>query len=356
MTGRKQSLLFRIGAASVSLLVFVIIVEATVRLIGVDDYFQNRFFVLNRALDYPEVFKKDRRLFWRFRPDRTVASRFFEGRGYRINSLGLRGDEIGSKRKKRILAIGNSCTFGWAVTDEQTYTRQLELMLEGEYEVINAGIPGYSSLQGLRFFRQDLLALQPDIVTIMFAWNDHWAASGRIPDKDRQFPPQLLLDFQNQLTRLHSYRLLKKLLLSRLEVHPDSTWDRENLVYRVSLQDFAANLAEICRLCKERGITPVLMTSPAPSLERYGRGQPFAPAVRFHEKYNLETRKVATKLDVVLADAAEAINQHDGMYDDLRHDFIHFNAAGHRVIAELLANKVRLLEERVESSPERKSN
>ena len=58
-------------------------------------------------------------------------------------------------------------------------------MLGGKYEVINAGIPGYTSLQGERFLKSDLLKLEPDIVPIMFAWNDHWAAASGIADKDQ---------------------------------------------------------------------------------------------------------------------------------------------------------------------------
>ena len=332
-------------AALITLVIFVGVVEVAVRIIGIDNYFQNRFFILNRALDYPEVFKKDQQLFWRLRPDRTVTSRFFEGRSYRINSMGLRGDDIARpKTKKRILLLGNSCTFGWGVTDDQTYGRQLEMFLQNEYEVVNAGVPGYSSLQGKRFLELELLDLQPDIVTIMFAWNDHWAASNQIPDKDQQFPPAIVLTIQNQLSRLHSYRLLKKALLTQVEQSPDSLWDRDSIVYRVSYQDFADNLAEICRTCTDHGITPILLTSPAPSLDRHGQMRPFAPAVRFHHTYNHQTRDVAAMLNVALVDAAIELDRHGDVYDDLRHDFIHFNARGHRIIAELLTRKIRELE------------
>jgi lysophospholipase L1-like esterase len=332
-------------AALITLVIFVGVVEVSVRIIGIDTYFQNRFFVLNRALDYPEVFKKDQRLFWRLRPDRTVTSSFFEGKSYRINSMGLRGDEIARpKTKKRILLLGNSCTFGWGVTDEQTYGRQLEMFLQNEYEVVNAGIPGYSSLQGKRFLELELLDLQPDIVTIMFAWNDHWAASNQIPDKDQQFPPAIVLTIQNQLSRLHSYRLLKKALLTQVEQSPDSLWDRDSIVYRVSYQDFADNLTDICRTCTDHGITPILLTSPTPSLDRYGQKRGWAPAVRFHHTYNHQTRDVAEMLSAPLVDAAVELDQHGDVYDDLRHDFIHFNARGHRIIGDLLARKIRELE------------
>ncbi|MBN1210987.1 MAG: hypothetical protein JXA92_00275, partial [candidate division Zixibacteria bacterium] len=114
-------------AAPVAIVFFIIIVEVVVRFAAVDDYFQNRFFIVNRALDYPDIFQRDRDLFWRFRPDRTVTSKFFEGNTYHINSLGLRGDEITTeKNAKKIITLGNSCTFGWGVSLAQTYAEQLE--------------------------------------------------------------------------------------------------------------------------------------------------------------------------------------------------------------------------------------
>jgi lysophospholipase L1-like esterase len=340
-----QSTWFRLVAGLTTLILFVGVLEIAVRLIGIDVYFQNRFFVLNRALDYPDVFMKDPYLFWRLRPSRTVTSRFFEGQSYRINSMGLRDDEISRvKTKTRILVLGNSCTFGWGVTEEETYARRLGTLLEGEYDVINAGVPGYSTEQGKRFFQQELLELKPDIVTMMYAWNDHWAASNGIADKDQEFPPALVLAIQNQLARLHSYRLLKKALLSQLEPHPDSLWSPDSVVYRVSYQDFADNLAEICHLCRANDITPILLTSPAPSLSRYGQKRGWAPAVRFHHIYNWQIRETAEKLGVPLVDAAVELDHHDGMYDDVRHDFIHFNAAGHAIIAEMLAAEVEAIE------------
>jgi lysophospholipase L1-like esterase len=217
-------------------------------------------------------------------------------------------------------------------------------MLQGEYEVINAGVPGYSSEQGKRFFANDLLQLQPDIVCMMFAWNDHWAAPNYIADKDQQFPPTIVLELQNLLARLHSYRLLKKAVLSQIESHPDSLWDRDSVVYRVSYQDFADNLTELCAVCESHGARPILMTSPAPSLSRYGQKRGWAPAVRYHQIYSNKTRELARTLGVQLVDAAVELDHYDGMYDDVRHDFIHFNAAGHRVIAEMLAAKIREFE------------
>ncbi len=95
-----------------------------------------------------------------------------------INSLGLRGREISIEKPPgvtRIICLGDSCTFGGG----QPYPQMLQSMLDrqfgtGKFEVLNAGVIGYTSLHGLEWFQSELERLQPDIVTIYFGWNDMW--------------------------------------------------------------------------------------------------------------------------------------------------------------------------------------
>ncbi len=335
-------MLFRIAVPLLSVVVFVAIVEVVVRISGVDTTFRNRLFVLNRALDYPDVFQKDHDLFWRFRPNRTVRSKFFEGKTYRINSLGLRGEEIPPvKSKKRILALGNSCTFGWGVAWEETYIKQLEHLLGGDWRVINGGIPGYTSYQGKLFFERELVKLEPDIVLIMFAWNDHWAAAHQVADKDQQFPSPFIIDVQNVLSRLHSYRLAKKVYLSLMEGPPDSLFRHGAPVYRVGLDDYTQNLKEICAVARSHGIRPILLTSPIPSLRLYYPSYMKSPLHKYHQKYNEAVRRLAREEGIDLVDLAEEFDKYPDLWDDAQYDPIHFNAKGHRLAAECIAQYLK---------------
>jgi len=338
----KHSLSFRLTVSVLSLVIFLIVIELGVRVAGVDTFFQNRFFVLNRALDYPDVFQKDHDLFWRFRPDRVVVSKFFEGNTYQINSLGLRGEEVGRFRTgMRLSTLGNSCTFGWGVSYRNTFAERLEALSDNGCEVINGGVPGYSSFQGKCFFEKELIRLQPDIVLILFAWNDHWAAANQIADKDQQFPPRAIITTQDFLSRFHSYRLLKKLFLAGIEQNPDSLFDRLAPVYRVGLEDFKSNLREICRLARLRQITPILLTSPIPSLASYYPLGSKSPMHDFHDKYNQVIRELAASDGIDLVDLALEFDRYDDLFDDAAHDPIHFNAKGHQVLAKLLAAYIR---------------
>lgn len=338
VTTQKSTFLFNLTLAVVAMLAFVIVVEGMVRLIGAETTFQNRFFVLNRALDYPDVFKKDHDLIWRFWPDRSITSEFFEDKTYQINSSGLRGPQIDiTNSRPRILTLGNSCTFGWGVSDSESYVRQLEMNLHSEYEVINGGIPGYSSLQGRRFYENELANLKPRIVLIMFGWNDQWAAAGGITDQDQKMPPSWVLDIQNQLNRLQSYRLLKKTWLTIIEPDVDSLWDRSNPVRRVSFLDYSDNLSALCDNIVASGAMPILLTQPQPDLKIYSGGQKWASAISYHRGYNRVVRELAGVRQIAMIDLETEFDRQTGLYDNVTTDFIHFNAIGHELIARQLA-------------------
>jgi len=333
-----------------SIPVFVLLTELLFLVIPVDTYFQNRFFLVNRALDYPEVFKKDSQVFWRLRPSQKITSRFFEGKEYRINSYGLRGDEIPGKSDRiRITALGNSCTFGWGVREDQTYIRQLGDMLERDpayppTETINGGVPGYSTFQERRFFVTDILPLEPDIVLLMFAWNDQWAAAGNISDEDQKPPPEIIIDIQNIFSRLKVYRLTKKLLLSILEEPLEDKLVRESPVYRVDIPDFYNNLEFIVRQCRQNNITPILLTSPIPSLEKYYPPGKKSMMHNYHQYYNRQIRSLARNSKTALVDLAAEFDKYDNLFDDASHDPIHFNEKGHKVAAELLYDHLKNLQ------------
>lgn len=96
-----------------------------------------------------------------------------------FNSLGLRDDERSPQPAPgvlRILALGDSVTFGMGVAQEKTYPRQLESLLGRELgspvEVLNMGMPGYNTAHQLAQLRELGLALQPKVVVLGFLYND----------------------------------------------------------------------------------------------------------------------------------------------------------------------------------------
>ena len=101
--------------------------------------------------------------------------------GHDINELGYRGPEIALPKPDntyRIAAMGGSTTFGSDLASwREAYPHQLELQLRGRLgsdrlEVVNAGVPAYSSWETLASFLIRVQDLEPDMIIIYHAIND----------------------------------------------------------------------------------------------------------------------------------------------------------------------------------------
>ena len=85
-----------------------------------------------------------------------------------INALGLRGPEIARTPppgRTRILALGDSMTFGFYLEESETWPARLEALLRGEgrdVEVVNAGVGGWTISSETLFLEERALALAPD--------------------------------------------------------------------------------------------------------------------------------------------------------------------------------------------------
>jgi lysophospholipase L1-like esterase len=97
------------------------------------------------------------------------------------NALGLRG-ALPARPKPpgvfRVLAIGDSTTFGWGVNDPETYPVLLEARLNAElgdgrrWEVVNGGVSGYDMKRATRLLAYLAPRLEPDLVLVGLFWND----------------------------------------------------------------------------------------------------------------------------------------------------------------------------------------
>jgi hypothetical protein len=91
-----------------------------------------------------------------------------------INSLGLRGPEVGPKQEgvRRVLVFGDSFVFGIGVDEPHLLTTQLAHMLGPSAEVVNLGVSGYSTDQELILFQELGPPLEPDLVILVACDND----------------------------------------------------------------------------------------------------------------------------------------------------------------------------------------
>ncbi len=129
-----------------------------------------------QALDRPESVPK-------FSPHRYLG--YVPTQGYRRgpnqhNSLGFRGEEIGRDKPEsvfRIVCLGGSTVYSGGVDDfHDSYPRALQTQLNergfASAQVINAGVPGYGTLETLINFQSRTLDLAPDLIIVYHGFND----------------------------------------------------------------------------------------------------------------------------------------------------------------------------------------
>ncbi len=98
------------------------------------------------------------------------------GMRVRVNEFGLRGPTASAQPAPgvhRILALGDSVTFGLGVPAEEAFPAVLERELGGGHEVLNGGVEGYNTEAELAYLRQRGLALRPETVVVAFNLNDY---------------------------------------------------------------------------------------------------------------------------------------------------------------------------------------
>jgi lysophospholipase L1-like esterase len=94
------------------------------------------------------------------------------------NERGLRDRPILPKAEGefRILALGDSVTFGWGVPQNQIFAFRLEQLLPGRLQrpvrVINSGVGAYNTVQEVTYFKREGITLQPDLVMLTYVQND----------------------------------------------------------------------------------------------------------------------------------------------------------------------------------------
>jgi lysophospholipase L1-like esterase len=99
------------------------------------------------------------------------------------NSAGFRYREIPREKPdgvRRFFALGDSTTFGYRVGDDETYSACLEHLIgrragtrKPRREVVNAGVIGHATPQGLRHLVKDVLPFAPDAILVSYAMNDN---------------------------------------------------------------------------------------------------------------------------------------------------------------------------------------
>lgn len=256
------------------------------------------------------------------------------------NSQGLRdvNRETGNGEYK-ILALGDSFTFGLGVELNDTYLNRLEDVLNNhkdgkEFSIIKAGVVGYSTFNEKVYLEKKGLNFHPNMVIVQFWWDDlgidritYLADTGFLTSGKIKSNAQLRL-FLNRHFR--SYALLRRIftVMSQKALFAVKTSDiKEN---QASLNEkFASTVKEfkeIEALCLKNGIACLFVLIPSKELVYDSNilSQQWQSFCEFLNKNNIQY------LDCLPA-LIKAISKKDPIFFSVDP---HLNKKGHEVIAE----------------------
>jgi len=305
--------------------------------------------------------------------------------GVHVNALGLRGPErtVGKPpNTARILVLGDSFAFGFGVAQDEMFSAELERLLAERRlraEVLSSGVPGWSLDNELVYLRTEGFDLEPDLILVATCENDlgdlgwnrltldagrlpvrveatrrmidpkgrmHYVNEGRVALPALSFPGQRWLEDHSLVYHFLRLRLTKlsAALSARVDrpapppwlslepARPIESLSQEEIQLALASSDafqlryhrFLAAAVE--RLAAARGI-------PVRTLLVSARGSKPAPGSPVEALHVDCDSRPATCLD---ADDVLGRGEEGNRY--FFHSDPHWNAAGHRRIAQALAD------------------
>ncbi len=314
-----------------------------------------------------DTMQGDAELLWSLEPNRS----FQTGNDVtEINSVGLRESLLPSALKKgnekRVLVTGDSSIYGWGVQDHQTYAVQLEKELTQIFnvpiEVINLGVPGYSTEQTLKLLDKVGWQYQPDIIVIsnifsdcnIDAFQDSKAFALANPERSILYSAlrssrlycsvyMPWATFQSQLNQSPN-----RVLMPGLPTGANAAVTLENInqtigLSRVPLDKYLRNLGTIKERAEEHGATILL----APLAQEWDVGiwnVPMPPPDKDHvlpwQPYREAQKNWAIKNGVGIVSFPDVFANYTGNHAGLFVDHMHPSPTGTSLMGKAVAQHI----------------
>ena len=283
-------------------------------------------------------------------PTTNVVPKQFGPVTYTINEDGFRGGTAAVPKPRgtrRVMFLGDSFTFGWGVNDEETFSRQLETLLNDSetsgdvaWECLNLGVSGYNTTQERLLFEENVDRLDPDIVALVFYRND------LEPNLDSKSNPALQYRYarfwlwEEAKIRLNGWLgrdafTVKKLIYT----NPLDSFRERGVKWRDSREAYAG----IAQGCRDRGIPFLTIIQPA-----FDINQPFDEDFIYRPIHE-EVARWAGEENATCVDLLDHFEPGDNLRLGLRGDG-HTNAKGHKEIARIIMPVIQRLASRAASN------
>ncbi len=269
-----------------------------------------------------QILEPDSKLFWRLRANVRDHQLSGEIGGSAPLNFSVSTDAENHRRMpvvanadRRILFLGDSCTFGVGVNDDETFAS----LLQGRFsdvQCVNAGVPGYSAYQGAK--RLENARAIPNTVVISFLFNDEssWDARSDVEHAAAQRTPGAWL------VRNSRFATLLTSLQRGSNDNVESSIKKKRP--RLTDQEYSERLESMVQECRSVGARPILVVWPLREQMLNNESIVKQEVVRY----------LGNELDVPVVDLVPEFIANGGT--SLFADVVHANQAGHELVADLI--------------------
>ena len=335
-TNPGYNLLVNIALALLSTVLIVFLIELVFYLLPTNSKTRDPLHLLGHNISSMPYYDVDDYLFWKITPniilpgkDTTTPRHYIP-----INNLGFRGlpyDPADYNDHKRIVCLGDSCTFGWQVSFGNAYPEILESMLNQSstlphYKTINLAVPSYTSFQMERVFRKWDTYFKPYLIVLWAGTNDVSFAF-QLPDSEmaKRYEKGMLIKsiVSNSYSLSYIDNWLYEKRYGKQTVETAVKQAQKRNVRRVSLSESRTNIINIINRCKQDGVKIILVTRQNYTLR---------PAL---DDYNDMLLELGKTYQIPVVDIAKMATgpAHRDLYFDPDNDVIHLNTKGNQLVA-----------------------
>jgi lysophospholipase L1-like esterase len=288
-----------------------------------------------------EIYQPDSKLYWKLMPNQSCYTKV-DHKPVHINANGTRGGAFDVHKPSnvfRILSLGDSRTFGWGLSEPETYSGLLERLLQAQapdgikVEVINAGVNAWSYAQIHVYLRDVGMTYCPD--TVILAGANSWTQFSE--DNNQEFIDAFRrrVWLKNLLRRSALYHYLIEVKLRdyydkyRIKFIPVNP--KNDVLFKEQQKAepdlfFKEQIEKTCEVMAANRIGGLLIYIPAEG-ER--------PGAKPSQDLRIK-RELSEKFHIPLIDLTQAFAQHSGKLF-LEGDPVHPNVEGNRFIAHALS-------------------
>lgn len=366
---QKKNIINQVAFIAYNLIILSIVFVSTEAVLHFLKIPKEKYSIIHFSFPPQDMFGKaflpDKKLFWKLAPgyngrwtmwklkynnEHTIQSinenqrkknypekQYYEKITWQINDLGFRGQRH-NPNSKIILCIGSSVTMGWGIDEKNCFAGLLRQRLKPEHDiewdVINAGVPGYSSFQTVRYLEEICRKIKPRIIIFESGINDGILSLGHSDEEksiitngtwvNRHLARSNLLLFLYFIFHDRAASIRNNDIANSGNFYASSMYIQGKS--RVSENSFQKNLMHAQIIAKS--VNAKLFFIFPPLYNEYG------------QKEILKSVNVTYSNEINICSAISCLQADDLSSFFLPYDEAHFSRKGHKFIADLIWNTI----------------